>query len=154
LPYFGGPGNNYVTHSISEMMRRLRAHPGSFGMVTANGNYVTKHSFGIYSTTPWRGTWRREDPARLQAELDALPKATLVMNPSGPATIETYTIMHGKTGPEFGVLFGRLKETGERFIANTLSDRRTLDDLQERDSLGRHGVVQSQAGRNVFVPRD
>ncbi len=25
LPYFGGPGNNYVTHSISEMMRRLRA---------------------------------------------------------------------------------------------------------------------------------
>src|SRR6202007_751959 len=23
LPYFGGPGNNYVTHSISEMMRRL-----------------------------------------------------------------------------------------------------------------------------------
>ena len=27
LPYFGGPGNNYVTHSISEMVRRLRAHP-------------------------------------------------------------------------------------------------------------------------------
>jgi acetyl-CoA C-acetyltransferase len=154
LPYFGGPGNNYVTHSISEMMRRLRAHPGSFGMVTANGNYVTKHSFGIYSTTPSRGTWRREDPGLLQAELDALPKAILVMKPSGPATIETYTVMHGKMGPEFGVLFGRLKETGERFIANTPSDRRTLDDLQERDSLGRHGVVQSQAGRNVFVPKD
>jgi acetyl-CoA C-acetyltransferase len=154
LPYFGGPGNNYVTHSISEMMRRLRAHPGSFGMVTANGNYVTKHSFGIYSTTPWRGKWLREDPARLQAELDALPKAPLINNPSGSGTIETYTIMHGKTGPEFGVLLGRLKETGERFIANTPSDRRTLDDLQERESLGREGVVRTRDGRNLFVPKD
>ncbi|HYL34711.1 MAG TPA: hypothetical protein VEV17_02225, partial [Bryobacteraceae bacterium] len=84
LPYFGGPGNNYVTHSISEMMRRLRAHPGRCGLVTANGNYVTKHSFGIYSTTPVRGAWRRESPAVLQAELDALPKAQLVENANGP----------------------------------------------------------------------
>jgi acetyl-CoA C-acetyltransferase len=154
LPYFGGPGNNYVMHSISEMMRRLRAHPGSFGMVTANGNYVTKHSFGVYSTMPSRGTWQREDPGRLQAELDALPKAKLIKNPSGPATIETYTIMHGKTGAEFGALLGRLTATGERFIANTSSDRRTLDDLQERDSLGRRGTVQSHEEHNIFAPAD
>lgn len=96
----------------------------------------------------------REDPARLQAELDALPKAPLINNPSGSGTIETYTIMHGKTGPEFGVLLGRLKETGERFIANTPSDRRTLDDLQERESLGREGVVRTRDGRNLFVPKD
>ena len=38
LPYFGGPGNNYVTHSIAEMVSRLRARPGSFGLVTAVGN--------------------------------------------------------------------------------------------------------------------
>jgi acetyl-CoA C-acetyltransferase len=154
LPYFGGPGNNYVTHSISEMIRQLRAHSGTFGMVTANGNYVTKHSFGIYSTAPFRGKWRREDPGRLQAELDALPKAPLIKDPSGPATIETYTIMHGKTGPEFGVLFGRLTATGERFIANTPSDRHTLADLQEREGLGRQGIVGSQDGRNTFVPKD
>jgi acetyl-CoA C-acetyltransferase len=150
LPYFGGPGSNYVTHSISEMMRRLRAAPGAFGMVSGNGNYVTKHSFGIYSTTPWHGPWRREDPARLQAELDALPKAPLTKNPSGLAIIETYTIMHGKSGPEFGVVLGRLTQTGERFIANTASDRRVLDDLQERESLGRLGVVRSVEGRNIF----
>src|SRR5207249_2112137 len=74
LPYFGGPGNNYVTHAIAEMMRLLRAHPGSFGLVTANGNYVTKHSFGIYSTAPVDGPWRRESPSALQRQLDALPK--------------------------------------------------------------------------------
>ena len=28
LPYFGGPGNNYVTHSIAEMMNTVRSNLG------------------------------------------------------------------------------------------------------------------------------
>jgi acetyl-CoA C-acetyltransferase len=152
LPYFGGPGNNYVTHSISEMMRRLRSAPGSFGLVTANGNYITKHSFGVYSTRPFPGVWRRESPGRLQAKLDALPKAPLVENASGSAIIETYTVMHGKSGPEFAVVMGRLKESGHRFLANTRTERAVLNDLQERDSLGRAGKVCYSEGRNTFVP--
>src|SRR6185295_16055551 len=118
LPYFGGPGNNYVTHSIAEMMRRVRGRPGSFGLVTANGNYVTKHAYGVYSTTPVQGTWRRESPAVLQAELDALPKAPFTETPAGEATIETYTVMHGRHGPEYSVVFGRLRADGRRFVAN------------------------------------
>jgi acetyl-CoA C-acetyltransferase len=152
LPYFGGPGNNYVTHSISQMMRVVRANPGTLGLVTANGNYVTKHSFGIYSTAPFQGPWRRESPSVLEAELDALPKAPLVEDASGPAIIETYTIMHGKTGLEFSVVIGRLKENGRRFLANTSEDVRLLDDLQEHEGLGRSGVVQTQNGCNWFIP--
>ena len=38
LPYFGGPGNNYVTHAIAETMARVRGRPGSRALVTANGN--------------------------------------------------------------------------------------------------------------------
>lgn len=151
LPYFGGPGNNYVTHSISEMMRRVRGKPGSFGLVTANGNYVTKHSYGIYSTAPTQGTWRREDPAKLQAELDALPKAPFTETPSGAAKIETYTVMHGKNGPEYGVIFGRLDATGQRFVANPPADPAVLLDLQNRDSLGRPGTVRREGERNVFM---
>lgn len=152
LPYFGGPGNNYVTHSICEMMRRLRGAPGAFGLVTANGNYVTKHSFGVYSTTPFEGPWRRESPGVLQAELDALPKAPFTETPSGPAVVETYTVMHGRDGPEYGVVFGREKESGRRFIANPPADPAALLDLQERESLGRPGRVRSDGGRNVFTP--
>jgi acetyl-CoA C-acetyltransferase len=37
LPYAGGPGNNYVMHSIATMMGRLRAEPGSWGLCTGNG---------------------------------------------------------------------------------------------------------------------
>jgi len=154
LPYFGGPGNNYVTHSISEMMRRLRrCRPSeASGLVTANGNYITKHSFGVYSATPFRGRWQREPPSVLQAELNSLPKAPMVENAAGPATVETYTIMHGKNGPEFAVVMGRLKENGHRFLANTPAEPAVLQDLQERESLGRPGTVSHQEGRNTFVP--
>ena len=153
LPFFGGPGNNYVTHSISEMMRRLRARPGTFGLVTANGNYVTKHSFGVYSTAAPAGRWRREAPSVLQARLDALPKAPFTETPQGAATIETYTVMHGKSGPEFAVVFGRLAEDGRRFIANLPDDPAGLWDLQNRDSLGRPGQVRrAEDGRNIFIP--
>ena len=63
LSFFGGPGNNYVTHAIAETMRRVRAAPGRFGLVTANGNYLTKHAAGVYSTAPVLGSWRRDAPS-------------------------------------------------------------------------------------------
>ena len=119
LPFFGGPGNNYVTHSIAEMMNVVRAKPGSFGMVTANGNYLTKHSAGLYSTEPTKGPWRREDPKKFQAELDARPKQSVNTAPSGTGTIETYCVAYGKDAPERGYIFGRLDGSGERFVAMT-----------------------------------
>ncbi len=152
LPYFGGPGNNYVTHSISHMVRALRATPGAYGLVTANGNYVTKHAFGIYSTTPTKGRWQRQAPAKLQAQIDAMPKAPFTETPSGAATIETYTVMHGRNGPEYGIIIGRETSSGRRFIANPPADPAVLMDLQEREGLGRPGTVTSKDGHNVFVP--
>jgi acetyl-CoA C-acetyltransferase len=153
LPYFGGPGNNYVTHSISAMLRRLRARPGAFGLVTANGNYVTKHSFGVYSTAAPAGPWRRQAPSLLQARLDAVPKAPFTQTPQGAASVETYTVMHGRNGPQFAVVFGRLHSTGQRFIANLPDDPAGLWDLQNRDSLGRPGQVRrADDGRNLFIP--
>ncbi|MDI1366343.1 MAG: acetyl-CoA acetyltransferase, partial [bacterium] len=67
LPYFGGPGNNYALHSIAEMMARLRARPGAYGLCTANGWFLTKQSIGVYSTTPVAGDWVREAPSKIQS---------------------------------------------------------------------------------------
>lgn len=153
LPYFGGPGNSYVVHSISEMVRRVRGKPGAFGLVTANGNYLTKHSYGVYSTTPTRPGWRREDPKTLQAELDALPKAAFTETPSGEGVVESYAVMHGRNGPECGIVIGRETASGRRFIANTPSDAATLFDLQEKESLGRTGAIDRDGRRNLFTPR-
>ena len=152
LVYFGGPGNSYVVLSICEMIRRLRAKARSFGLVTANGNWVTKHSYGIYSTTPFEGPWQRENPSVLQAELDRLPLAPFTELPQGNATIETFTVMHDKSGPSFGVVLGRLVDTGQRFVANTPRDTASLLALQEQESLGRPGTVEQRDGLNVFSP--
>lgn len=151
LPFFGGPGNNYVTHSIAEMTTRLRARPGAFGMVTANGSYVTKHSAGIYSTVPTKGSWQREDPKLFQAELDALPTVHVETAPAGPATLETYTVTFDRETPQRGIVFGRL-ENGARFVANTPNDPALLQDMITREQLGRRGTVASDGKRNVFTP--
>ena len=151
LPFFGGPGNNYVTHSIAEMMNRVRARPGSFGLCTANGHNVTKHSSGIYSTVPTEGPWRREDPSAYQGELDAMPKPDLVERAEGAAKIETYTVMHRPDGPEHGLIIGRLTETGQRFLANTPQNNKTLMDLEENGEVGRLGQVSHGDGKNLFI---
>jgi acetyl-CoA C-acetyltransferase len=152
LPFFGGPGNNYVTHSIAEMMNVVRAKPGSFGMVTANGMYLTKHSAGLYSTEPTKGPWRREDPKKLQAELDARPKQPVNTAPKGAGTIETYCVTYGKDAPEKGYILGRLDGTGERFVAMSPNDPALLADMLTKEQLGRRVTVNEQNGRNVFRP--
>ena len=62
LGFAGGPGNNYVSHSIASMAERLRADPGSTGLVTGLGWYSTKHAVGVWSTTPPATGFRHESP--------------------------------------------------------------------------------------------
>ena len=72
LAYAGGPGNDYVTHSIAAMVEACRNDPGSVGLVTALGWYVTKHSVGLYSSRPSQ-SFARADTATVQAVVDATP---------------------------------------------------------------------------------
>ena len=151
LPYFGGPGNNYVTHSIAEMMNKVRANPGSKGLVTANGNYVTKQSAGIYCTEPTEEPFSPKDPKIYQAEIDADKGPSVTELANGDATIETYTIMHDRKGPSFGILFGRLFD-GSRFIANTPDDLDLMLEMTSNDYLGKEGKVKEVNGVNIFTP--
>ena len=151
LPYFGGPGNNYVTHSIAQMMDEVRAKPGSVGMVTANGNYVTKQSAGIYSTTPPSRPFAPKDPAIYQSPIDSDKGPAVAEVAEGHATVETYTVMHDRKGPSYAIVFGRLGD-GRRFIANTPDDPGLLQDMVDTDMIGEAGRVAHADGRNVFAP--
>ncbi len=152
LPFFGGPGNNYVTHSIAEMLNVVRRKPGSFGMVTANGNYLTKHSAGLYSTEPTKGSWQRQDPKKFQAELDAGPKRKVDTKPNGTGTIETYCVTYGKEAPERGYILGRLDVSGDRFVAMTPDEPAIVADMLTKEQLGRKVTISESGGRNVFRP--
>jgi acetyl-CoA C-acetyltransferase len=154
LPYFGGPGNNYVGHSIAAMTETLRGNRGKIGLVTANGWYITKHSVGIYSTEPPRRAWARTDPKIDQKVIDAKPKPEFVEEPSGKASVETYTVMHNRDGaPESAIVVGRDGEN-RRFLANTPGDRSTLEGILKREFVGTNGSVSRAASgdTNVFVP--
>lgn len=152
LPYAGGPGNNYVMHSVAAMMQRLREKPGAYGLVTGNGWYLTKQSTGVYSTTAPRQPFEREDPAVLQREIDSLPHPEIVEAPQGAATIETYTVVHKREGPFMAIVVGR-DANGRRFCANTPDDAATLSAMEAAEQVGRPGTVaQAPNGLNIFTP--
>ena len=151
LPYFGGPGNNYVMHSIASMMDLLRDNPGKFGLLNGNGWFVTKHSLGIYSTTPLSGEWRRENPADYQKVILDAARPAFTETPNGRGSIETYTVLHGRAGVERALLIGRLVD-GTRFIAETPNDEATLQQMMGSEMIGVKGSVSHIGGKNVFSP--
>jgi acetyl-CoA C-acetyltransferase len=150
LPYFGGAGNNYVTHSIANMVLKLREDRGKLGLVTANGWYVTKHAAGVYSTEAPKKTWERANAKAVQAVVDARQKVEVADEPEGAATIETYTVIFDRDGaPERGIVLGRLGD-GRRFISNTPAERRLLEGMTKRDVIGEQGAVRREGDINVF----
>ncbi len=111
LAFAGGPWNNYVMHAIATVMADLRDRPGAKGLVWANGGYATKHSFGVYATTP-PVSFQHAYP---QDEIDAMPRRELAepAEAAGDATIEAYTVM-----------FSRESEPETAFAACLLPDGR------------------------------
>ncbi len=153
LPYAGGPGNNYAMHSVVVMAQKLRASPGAYGLVTANGWYLTKQSTGIYSTTRPNKPFERDTSGRLQSEINALAHPTVIEKPSGSATIETYTVVHGREGYMLGIVIGRDSEN-RRFVAQTPKDPTILASLEASEGVGRPGRVaySAETGKNTFTP--
>ena len=151
LPFFGGPGNNYSLHAIAEMTRLLRERDGEYGLVTANGGYLSKHAAGVYSTRPFDGAWRRPDRAPLQQRIASMPSPQIAETPQGRARVETYSVAFAGGEPRLGIVIGRLEADGRRFLANTPEgDAAALDALVSEEGLGRRGEVRREGDHNVF----
>jgi acetyl-CoA C-acetyltransferase len=153
LPFFGGAGNNYSMHAIAETVQRLRAAPGSFGLVGANGGVLSKYSVGVYSTTPT--AWRPDRSAALQAEIDAWPAPGEARRVDGWATVETWTVRHAKDGRRTGIVVARLDADDRRVLAKTADgDAGVLDLLAEGEPVGRRVYLRTTArGNRVTVDK-
>jgi acetyl-CoA C-acetyltransferase len=114
LTFAGGPWNNYVSHSIATMAERLVADPGQVGLITANGGYLTKHSFGVYSTEPSTHEFRWED---VQSEVDAEPTVVAEDDWSGTGTVETWTTPVTREGVPEKVFVAVRTPSGSRALA-------------------------------------
>ncbi len=137
LAFAGGPWNNYVMHAIATVVSDLRHRPGSYGLVWANGGYVTKHSFGVYSTTP-PASGTRLDAGAIQAEIDALPTVELAeaADAAGAATVEAYTVMHDREGTPEQAITTCLTPDGRR-AWGTSTDADLLAAMREGEWVGR-----------------
>ena len=152
LPYFGGAGNAYTLMSVALMAQKLRANPGSKGFCNGNGWFLTKHSLGLYSTTPFEGAWQRQAPSVLQGQIDAMEKMPIVEEANGSGTIESYTVAHVAGKDADGILIGRM-DSGERFGAHMTKDGGQTDRLMAEDCIGMKGVLAVNDEKiNIFTP--
>ncbi|MCH8921086.1 MAG: hypothetical protein IIA23_10360 [Chloroflexi bacterium] len=159
LPYAGGPGNNYVMHSVAAAVARLREDPKAKALLTGLGWFATKHAAGVYSAgRPPTDSWRRTDPQIDQAALEKMESPPTVEHAEGAASVESYTVQFNREGePEQGIIIGRLgdgEKPGARFIANTPPDADLMWAMTREEFIGASGHVSRDAEtkRNVFRP--
>lgn len=143
LPYFGGPGNNYSLHGIAEIVQKARTGAGRFGLVLANGGWMTKEAVGIYSTKKPVSFTPVAEAAKPTEQVD-------IVQEDGQVIVESFTVVHGKDGPRQGIVFTR-RENGRRTLANATPDALT-DLLNETTSIRRKGrvVVDDITGTFTF----
>lgn len=150
LALFGGPGNNYMTHSIAETVMACRQDPGSVGMATGVGWYLTKHSAGLYSTRPLDTGFQRVDPASTQPRIDALPRRQPAPDYDGDATVEATAVPCNREGAAERAIISALTPDGRRALAVT-SDPDTLASMMAQSWEGRRVTLKPAEGRNALV---
>jgi acetyl-CoA C-acetyltransferase len=142
LPFAGGAGSNYMLHSIATMLDVLRGDPGSVGMVSGVGMHMTKHVFGLYSTSP-PPEGRVRPPAPAPAP-EAVPIADAH---AGDATVASYTVAHGRHGgPEWGLVLADLPD-GRRTYGR-VEGPELLQAMEAEEWVGRR-VHLSEGDRGV-----
>jgi len=144
LTFGGGPLNNYVMHSIVRMMKLLRDAPGQKGFITANGGYLTKHAFGVYSTEAPNLDFQHAD---VQDEVDQEPTREWLVDHDGDATIESYTVMFGANGPE-AAHAACLTPDGKRTWANCI-EADVISAMTTEEFCGRDARIDGSGNFSV-----
>jgi acetyl-CoA C-acetyltransferase len=136
LPFSGGAGSDYMTHSIAAMAERLRTDPGSLGLVSGVGMHMSKHTYAVYGTEPPAASLQPVDENHLQADIDAAqPRLAITDSYTGRATVATYTVAHGRSGDaEWGLAVCDLDD-GTRCYAKVL-DREHLAEAEATELVG------------------
>jgi acetyl-CoA C-acetyltransferase len=141
LAFAGGPLNNYVIGALVELVRRLRAEPGSFGLSTSVSGFLVKQGFSIWSTEPPERGVREED---VSDQVAAATATVPVVAEGGPGTIASYTVDGAPAAPERAVALVDLPG-GRRTIAVS-TDADLARELLAADPIGTSVRVDADGG--------
>ena len=148
LSFFGGAGNNYSTHAIATVVEKLRQDRQAYGLVLANGGFMSKQSAGVYSAkTPQ--AWAEISSKALQTEVDAQPECKL-LNEDCTAVIEAYTVRHDRNGITHAYLFAR-NDQGRVMAVAPADHRATMQALHKFDNpVGQTVNIIHREGKNIL----
>ena len=127
LTFAGGPGNDYALHATATLAGLLRDDPGAVGLSTALGWYLTKHAATVFAAAPPPRPF-----ALLEPEVERPEPRRVETDYRGPATVEAYTVPHGRDGAPEGAIVAALTPGGSRVLVRTEDAAPFL----ERDPLG------------------
>lgn len=154
LTFFGGPLNNYMSHAVGAMVRKLRSAPGEIGLLYGQGGYVNKHHALVVSTTPPTAPLALDYSVQAEADRRRGPVPPLNEAYRGPATIETYTVLYARDGRHLYGIVVALNPSGERVMGRVpVSDAETMKLLlsSEKSAVGAVGHVRIDAfGKPVW----
>ena len=151
LSFFGAPLNNYMSHATCAMVRAIRGSE-PVGTLYGQGEYMTKH-YGLQlsgrggNLKSARGTQETSDSERG-------PVPTLALDYTGPAVLETFTMMYDRGGqPTHSVIVAKTTG-GERALASLpAKDAEGLTTLMRQDSypIGLRGdITQPEKGAAIW----
>ena len=147
MSFAGGPWNDYTMHGIATMAGVLRDDPGSTGLCSANGGYLTKHSFGTYGTEPPAAGFRWASP---QGAVDATPWREVVEGHEGPVTIEAATVLHDRDGRRERAFASTLLDDGRR-AWGTSTDDAVMAALLADECVGRPAHLRADDGATLTL---
>jgi acetyl-CoA C-acetyltransferase len=149
LPFFGGPGNNYVLHPLAESVSRLRGDPER-ALVTANGGILSKHAAAVLGCTPAGShaeaiDWQQGIPFEIGIEsVDTVP----VCEGATEGELLGYTVIDIRDHPSVAIILGQ-DTSGARFLAhNELPEVTEL--LREKSPIGRRVSTTYNEERHRF----
>jgi acetyl-CoA C-acetyltransferase len=146
LTFFGGPLNNYMSHAVCAMVRRLRSGTSAqVGLLYANGGVVSKHHSLVVATEPSEPPLANDYSVQAEADANRGPSPPLVETYVGPASVETFTVVYRADGAvDYGVLVLRTARRARVIARASVDDARTIAALTnwETSSVGAPGTVR------------
>lgn len=146
LTFFGGPLNNYMSHAICAMVRRLREKMGHLGLLYGQGGFVNKHHGLILASQPPEAPLTDDYSAQALADAARDPVPALQDDYRGPALVETHTVLYERDGAvRHGIVIARTPQNTRLMARVAPEDHASMLRLQalQQSAVGAMGEVST-----------
>ncbi len=132
LPYHGGPSSNYMSHSISHMVSRLRAGTADTALCTGIGMHMTKHVAAVWARSPDAIRQWHDHGTQHWAHPRGSDDQHVIDHADGTGTLAAATVVHDATGEPDHVIAICDLDDGARCYARTADEAVMTAVLEDR----------------------